>query len=707
VIAVLDITRLKLLQFGEFLRREFAPMPGRWQATLRITLACVACTIPVMAFHLKQPVMIMIAIFMIAREDVSTTVLGTLITIVAGPVICTLVLFFYMGAIDVTWLRVLCIPVFIALGLLMMRVLNPAIIGFGVALLLGFGLSFPDVISDTETLTRLPFYYCWAWILGISVNLAVQLLLNPETAQSMLLRGLTTRLDAIEKVLRRLAAGEAAEPKHSSLAPLALSGVVKEIGLLNMVGAIEPWLKKYKAELRAQFIVVDRLVTAAAVLEAQGVASPSEAVHERLLKLADACALWRTAIKNHQAAEIPGSQAASAGKISDQEAFPSLAEMERAAELMPFTFPGRELPEELKPAHNQDKGGFLVPDAFSNPEYVRFAIKGALAGFICYLIYTLAAYPAVYTSVITCIVCSISTVGASVQKGILRFAGAAVGGVLGMIALMYVFPQLDSLVGFWLPFSAVTALAAYVHVGSPRISYCGFQIGLAFYKCVLQTYGSYTELRVVRDRLVGIALGLVVFEIINCRLWPVTALSALRAKLGSILRTLAQLAGLPDEKDNAPQLTEAYDLRLQAYKDFGALDELFESSKFEPGASERKTLEEIRDATQTLFLHELAIIQHRADLRPHAVPETIRAASARFRAALADVLLNLSDRVEGKSERPGPQLSSTLRDLETSVAVQIRNIDDASLLAQIRARLELYREAVPSTEKLVRLQESC
>jgi len=65
-------------QFAEFLRRELAPTPGRWRATLRITLACIACTIPVMSFHLQQPLMVMIGMFMIAREDISTTALGTL-----------------------------------------------------------------------------------------------------------------------------------------------------------------------------------------------------------------------------------------------------------------------------------------------------------------------------------------------------------------------------------------------------------------------------------------------------------------------------------------------------------------------------------------------------------------------------------------------------------------------------------------------------
>ena len=679
-----------------------APTPGRWQATLRITLACLACTIPIMAFHLKEPLMVIIGMFMVTREDISTTLLGTIVAILGATVACGLLLLYFMCALDLTWLRVLCVPAFIALGLFMLRVVNPPVFGLAIAVIVGFGVTIPDTISDIETLNRVPFYYCWAWTLGLLVNLAVQLLMNPETSQSVLLRGLTTRLDAVERLLRRLAAGEPADPKHSSLTPFAMTGVVEPLHLLQVAGAVEPRLKKHAAELRAQFIVVDRLVTAATVLEAHGVPSANKMVQQRLLNLADACAHWRTAIKNQKPPEI-SSSSASAGTISDQDALPSLAEMERVAALMPFTFPGRELPEELKPAPNQEKGGLLAPDAFTNPEYVHFAVKGALAGFICYLIFTLAAYPGIYTAVITCVVCSLSTVGASLQKGILRFAGAAVGGVLAVICLMYIFPQLDSLGGFWLPFGASMALAAYVTCGSPRISYCGFQICLAFCKCVLQTYGTYTELRVVRDRLIGIALGLVVFGIINNRLWPVTALGNMRAKLASILRTVAKLASLPDtDKDHGLRLTEAYALRLQVYQNFGAVSELLESSKFEPGAEQRGRLEIIGNTAQALFLHQLAIIQHRSDLRPSSVPEPLRAASARFRATLAGMLLNFADRVEGKPERPMPDLPSALAELEQTVAAQINTVTDANVVAQIRARLTLYQEAVPLVLRLTR-----
>jgi len=96
------------------------------------------------------------------------------------------------------------------------------------------------------------------------------------------------------------------------------------------------------------------------------------------------------------------------------------------------------------------------------------------------------AYSGIYTSVITCFVVSLSTVGASTQK-----RGPSVRRLGrwrrdGDPRLMYVFPHVETLGGFWAVFATGTALAAWVNFGSPRLSYGGYQIGLAFYKVILQ-----------------------------------------------------------------------------------------------------------------------------------------------------------------------------------------------------------------------------
>jgi hypothetical protein len=204
---------------------------------------------------------------------------------------------------------------------------------------------------------------------------------------------------------------------------------------------------------------------------------------------------------------------------------------------------------------------------------------------------------------------------------------------------------------------------------------------------------------------VGIALGLIVFGLINSRLWPVSALKTMQAKLADLFHLLAHLASLPDTNTSpAPSLAEAYALRLQAYKDFATVAELQEGSKFEPGAEDRQRLETATEKMKALFLYLLAIIQHRADLRPDRVPVPLRETSTRFRTTLANLLDNLSDRLAGRAEHPGADVQAALAELEQTVATQINDMHDTNLAAQIRGRLALYQEAAPIAAELDRAQ---
>ena len=699
--ATLSAVSWQTNRLAEFLREALVPTPYRWHQTLRVTVACVAASWVVMAFHLKLPLIVMILMFLITREDTTSTLLTTVAGILGVTVGSGVLMLTYVCAVDIPWLRVLLVPTFVALGLFLNRVVTLGPIGSALAVPLGLGLVVPDIIPSTEYLTRFPFYFWWAAVLGLLVSLAVQYLSNPKRVQSILVGGLASRLEAVEAALLRLAGDERQLPPPVALVSLALEGAARQLPMLKLASLAEPWLKQRQAELSAEIILVDRLVTAAWALEQQGVQNLSEATQQRLRRMAHAAAAWREAVLENRWPELPQFPE---GEDSDDVALPALSEMERVLELAARAKAKELLPDELKVPPGALGGGLILGDAFRNPDYVRFAVKGALAAFICYLIFTLTDYQNIYTSVVTCVVCSLSTIGASVQKGVLRFAGSAVGGVLGVFTVMYIFPHLDSIGGFWIPFAAVTALAAYITFGSPAISYGGYQIGLAFYKCTLQDYGPYTELRVVRDRLIGILLGLTVFGIINSRLWPLKALDTAQAKLAAALHTLAKLAGLPDEpSDPRPRLLEAYALRLRAYQDFGTVHQLLAGAKFEPGEAARRKLEELSMTAQALFVYLLAIIQHRPDLRPEAMPEPLRAAAARFRATLAAVIDSLGDRISGQATQL-PDLQGALTELEGIVAAQIHTIMNAHVAAHISARLALYRRAVPLALQLERLQ---
>src|SRR5262249_11747579 len=139
-----------------------------------------------------------------------------------------------------------------------------------------------------------------------------------------------------------------------------------------------------------------------------------------------------------------GEWVALAGDGAERTASP-LADLEQTLdEIARMAPPGQ--PGAAHPA----RPSLLVPDALDTPQHVRFAFKGLLSGLICYVLFVGFDYPGIYTSVITCFVVSLSTIGASNQKGILRFGGAALGGGMGLFALVYLLPQVETLAGFWL-----------------------------------------------------------------------------------------------------------------------------------------------------------------------------------------------------------------------------------------------------------------
>src|SRR5262252_8223173 len=618
----------------DFLRRELAFTPERWHATLRLTLACTAATIPIMMFKLHVPLLAMIVMYLLTKEETTATLVGTLAGIIGVTISLGLALLVYLVALDITWLRVCLIPSFVGGGLFMNRILALGPLGTVLSTILGLpaalAMLVPDILPIPGILDRFLIWLWWSIVLGLGINLGVQLLLNPGNALDRLVQALRTRLQAVEaSIERRLAAAQGAGRADAvpAVSALALSGVASQLALLKMVQLRWASLRPYRVELHALIMCVDRLVTTAAALEAVAPVPLSTSVRGRLQRVAQACAQVRHAIEHHHGPDAFVAPQDTSTTTEGTVVLPLLAEMERVLATIALAWPGRPSASATgrPPAEAAPPRRLLVPDAFTNPAYVRFAIKGALAAMLCYVIITAAdVTQEMFTAVITCMVCSLSTIGASTQKGLLRFAGAVLGGTMGVVTCLYIFPHLDSLGGFWIPFSAGTAVAAYVNFGSPRLSYCGYQIGLAFYKVVLQGYGPVTELRLARNRLVGIALGLVVFGIIDTQLWPVRAGATILPTLATALRLLARLARLPGQPvAPARLLSEADNLRVQISQAFDTVRQRLEETKFEPGRVEHDVMAQLMADAHAVFVTLLAIIHQRAAARPTGVLQAI------------------------------------------------------------------------------------
>jgi hypothetical protein len=136
----------------------------------------------------------------------------------------------------------------------------------------------------------------------------------------------------------------------------------------------------------------------------------------------------------------------------------------------------------------------LVPDAFSNPEYVRFALKGCVAGCLCYFFDSGVAWPLIMGACAeTCIVSArplTSGAGTATERFVTGITALFIGGaLLGMGALALVLPFLDSITGFALQFVTISAVAAWVATSSPRLAYAGTLGAMGYFFPMVQGFG--------------------------------------------------------------------------------------------------------------------------------------------------------------------------------------------------------------------------
>src|SRR5438876_7711808 len=147
------------------------------------------------------------------------------------------------------------------------------------------------------------------------------------------------------------------------------------------------------------------------------------------------------------------------------------------------------LPTPAGPPQQRPKPKSLfVPDAFTNPAHVRFALKVTLATMICYIIYSGVDWFGIHTAFITCTFIALESTGATLRKGILRTVGCIIGGLLALFSIIYLVPHMETIASLVVLIACVSALAGWVATGTDRIAYAGLQIAFAFFYGLFQGY---------------------------------------------------------------------------------------------------------------------------------------------------------------------------------------------------------------------------
>jgi multidrug resistance protein MdtO len=162
---------------------------------------------------------------------------------------------------------------------------------------------------------------------------------------------------------------------------------------------------------------------------------------------------------------------------------------------------------------------------------------------VAYVFYTAVDWSGIHTIMLSCLIVAQPSLGATQRRARLRLGGAAIGSLLALISVVWIMPHLDSLVGLLLLTLPVIALSAWIAAGSEKISYAGVQILFTFSLALLESFGPVTELTEIRDRLIGIVLGVGFATFIHATLWPEYEGESLRQQVANLLRELSRFLG--------------------------------------------------------------------------------------------------------------------------------------------------------------------
>jgi uncharacterized membrane protein YccC len=236
-----------------------------------------------------------------------------------------------------------------------------------------------------------------------------------------------------------------------------------------------------------------------------------------------------------------------------------------------------------KPKGSEPDGrGLFVPDAFTNPAHVHFALKVTFAAMFCYIVYMAIDWSGIHTALITCTFIALESTGATLHKGVLRIGGCIIGGALALFTIVFLMPHMDTIASLVVVVACASAIAGWVAAGSELLSYGGLQIAFAFFYSVFQGYAPDTDLDNVRNRVVGILFGLVVTGLVFRYIWPERTIDRLRDALRQALRQLAQLLEIPrPESSIEAAKADAHRLIGETSKSFDQARRYIELTQFE------------------------------------------------------------------------------------------------------------------------------
>lgn len=560
----------------QFLREELAPYEGRLGMAWRTAAVCALVTMVFMVYAIPlAPIACYLVLFVMKPNIAESLMMGGGILVLVALIMLPLLVLLAVISVDNVIVRMLVL----AMGSFLFMYLSVASkvgeVGSIIALVIGFIMTLIGMAPVGELVTRAILYAGLMAVTPVVLMLLFLLVLGPSPAQQAQLH-LLRRWQRITAVLN----GE--KPVNSLLLNLREGNA--EINKMLLFATLFAQVPK------ARLVQLKQLTQSSYQLMGALVALPAGTdIPTSVRPLWGARSAAMVEALKRQTLALP-SQPTGIDSMPD-----FLQDIHARLQCLPGV-PAATVVKSPLPAT-----GFLNDDVATNRSYAEFGLKVTFCAVICYLTYTALQWQDIHTAMITCYVAALGTVGETVRKLVLRIAGCLVGAVLGIASIWFLMPHMTNIGQLMALVFAGCLAAAWVAQGSPRISYAGLQIGLAFLLSVLQGFGPNVSIAVALDRIYGILLGNLVMFIVFTQLWPVSATSQVLKVLRKHVDGFAHLLQKPQAHLQLQAALPALIPQLQALREQAALG-WFESAALHEPVSDPAGMVSRIDALEAVYL---------------------------------------------------------------------------------------------------------